>query len=243
MYHDMKLGGSIGITLNLSPCLPMDENNKEDIKATPLQDKLLNEMFLDPLFKGTYPKEAIDSFQKYNPDFKPTATEMKLLASQKPDFLGVNFYAPAQVKHDANEPFGSTWLGNNTDSIKSNGPVRPEYLYKLLMRIKNEYGNPVTIITENGASFDNGEDTVINGKVNDVLRTDYIKRHIAAALKAKQQGANLKGYFVWSGWDNFEWVFGFSKRFGIIYVDYQTQERTPKQSYYSYQTILKNQKK
>jgi beta-glucosidase len=242
MYHAMKLGGSIGITLNLSPCLPFDEKDKEDIKATTLQDKLLNKMFLDPLFKGTYPKEVIDSFQKYNPDFKPTATEMKLLASQKPDFLGVNFYAPAQVKHDANEPFGSSWLGNNTDSIKSNGPVRPEYLYKLLMRIKNEYGNPVTIITENGASFDNGEDTVINGKVNDVLRTDYIKRHIAAALKAKQQGANLKGYFVWSGWDNFEWVFGFSKRFGIIYVDYETQKRTPKQSYYTYQSILKQQK-
>jgi beta-glucosidase len=135
---------------------------------------------------------------------------------------------------------GCTWLGNNTDSVKMvNGPVKPEYLYLLLMRLKSEYGNPVTIITENGASFNNGEDTVINGKVNDGLRADYIKRHITTALQAKANGANLAGYFVWSGWDNFEWIFGYSVRFGIIYVDYKTQQRIPKQSFDTYQSILK----
>ena len=244
MYHDLKLGGSIGMTLNLSPCIPWDANSQEDLKATGLQDQLLNRMFLDPLFKGSYPAQALDSFQKYDPSFKPTAAEMALLASQKPDFLGVNFYAPAQVKHDVNEPMGITWLGNNSDSVKmNNGPVRPEYLQKLLMRIKNEYGNPATIITENGAGFSNNEDTVINGKVNDALRSDYIKRHIASALQAKQAGANLKGYFVWSGWDNFEWIFGYTVRFGIIHVNFETQKRIPKQSYYTYQSILKQQVK
>ena len=77
--------------------------------------------------------------------------------------------------------------------------------------------------------------------IKDPLRADYIKRHIDAALKAKREGANLKGYFVWSGWDNFEWVFGFTKRFGIIYVDFKTQERIPKQSFYTYQKILQQQ--
>ena len=168
---------------------------------------------------------------------------MTLIASQKPDFLGINFYAPAQVKHDENAPMGCTWLGNNTDSVKmTNGPVRPDYLYKLLMRIKNEYGNPSTIITENGASFSNNEDTIINGKINDVLRADYIKRHVAAALQAKNEGANLKGYFVWSGWDNFEWIFGYTVKFGIIHVDFKTQERTPKQSFYEYQHIIQQHK-
>lgn len=242
MYHDLKLGGSIGMTLNLSPCIPFDASSQEDVKAAELQDQLLNRMYLDALFKGSYPAQALDSFQKYDPAFKPSAEEMKLLASQKPDFLGINFYAPGMVKHDANEPMGSSWLGNNTDSIKmNNGPVRPEYLYKLLMRIKNEYGSPATIITENGASFNNGEDTVINGKVNDAFRSDYITRHIAAAQKAKNDGANLKGYFVWSGWDNFEWIFGYTARFGIIYVDFKTQERTPKQSYFTYQKILQQE--
>lgn len=243
MYHDLKMGGSIGITLNLSPCIPFNPADPEDVKVTDLQDQLLNRMFLDPLFKGTYPAQALDSIQKYNSSFKPSASDMALIASQKPDFLGVNFYAAAQVKHDENAPMGCTWLGNNTDSVKmTNGPVKPEYLYLLLMRIKNEYGNPATIITENGASFTNGEDTVSNGKVNDVLRADYIKRHVETALQAKTDGANLKGYFVWSGWDNFEWIFGYTVRFGIIHVDFKTQERIPKQSFYEYQQIIRQHK-
>jgi beta-glucosidase len=242
MYHEMKLGGSIGTSLNLSPCVPMNANNPDDVKVTSLQDELLNTLFLDALYKGRYPIRALDSLKKYDPSFQPTAEEMKTIVTNKPDFLGINFYAPAFVKYDERAPMSTTWLENNPDSIKSNGPVRPEYLYKLLMELKKEYGNPVMMITENGAGFNNNEDTIVSGKVNDVLRADYIKRHIAAALEAKKEGANLQGYFVWSGWDNFEWVFGFTKRFGIIYVDFATQKRTPKQSYYVYQGILKGQK-
>ena len=244
LYHQLNLKGSIGITLNLSPCLPLNANNPNDVKATVLQDKLLNTIFLDAVFKGTYPAEAMDSIKKYDPSFNPTKEEMALLASVKPDFLGVNFYAPAFVKYDEKSPLSTSWLDNNPDTLikSNNGPVRPEYLYKLLMRIKNEYGNPVTMITENGAGFEN-DDIKTGNKVNDTLRADYIKRHISAALQAKKEGARLIGYMVWSGWDNFEWVFGFTKRFGLIYVDFDTQERTPKQSYYTYQSILKEQKK
>jgi beta-glucosidase len=242
MYHDMKLNGSIGVTLNLSPCVPMNANNPDDVKVTSLQDELLNSLFLDALYKGKYPARAMDSLRKYDPSFQPTKEEMKQISDNKPDFLGINFYAPAFVKYDEKAPMSTTWLENNPDSIKSNGPVRPEYLYKLLMQLKKEYGNPVMIITENGAGFNNNEDTIVSGKVNDVLRADYIKRHIEAALQAKNEGANLQGYFVWSGWDNFEWVFGFTKRFGIIYVDFSTQQRTPKQSFYEYQRIIRQQK-
>lgn len=243
-YHSLKLNGMIGITFNLSPCLPMDANNAEDVKAVSLQDELLNRIVLDPVFKGKYPENALTAIQKYNPTFQPLVEDMQFIATNKPDFLGVNFYAPALVKHDENSPLGVSWMGNNTDSVKmSNGPVMPNQLYKQLMQIKNEYGNPITIITENGASFTNNEDVVIDGKVNDRLRSDYISRHIAAALQAQKDGANLKGYFVWSGWDNFEWIFGYSLRFGIIHVDFNTQQRTPKQSYSTYQTILKHQKR
>lgn len=243
-YHKLHLGGMIGITLNLSPCLPMDVNNPEDVKAGSFQDELLNRIVLDPIFKGNYPVNALSAIQKYNPAFKPSVTDMQFIASNKPDFLGINFYAPALVKHDENSPFGVSWMGNNTDSVKmNNGPVRPNQLYALLMRIKNEYGNPATIITENGASFNNDEDKVVNGKVNDPLRSDYISRHIAAALQAQKDGVHLKGYCVWSGWDNFEWIFGYSVRFGLIHVDFNTQQRIPKQSYFTYQTILKQQKR
>jgi beta-glucosidase len=243
LYHEMKLGGSIGITLNLSPCIPVNPNNPKDVKAADLQDQLLNRLFLDPLFKGTYPKQAIDSLKKYNSVFNPTKEDMVLLASQKPDFLGVNFYAPSFVKSDEKSPMGTNWMETNPDEIKSNnGPVRPEQLYQLLMRIKKEYGNPITMITENGASFNNHEDTIVNGKINDLMRADYIKRHIAAALKAKKEGANLIGYMVWSGWDNFEWAFGYTVRFGLIYVNFDTQERTPKQSFYDYQKTIEQNK-
>ena len=244
LYHDMKLGGKIGITLNLSPCSPADPNNPADVKATALQDQLLNTIMLDPVLKGTYPKQATDSLKKYNPKFNPTAQDMKLLASQRPDFLGINFYAPGLVKADPKSPMGTNWMDTNPDAIKSsNGPVRPEALYQLLMRIKKEYGDPEMMITENGASFNNGEDQIVNGKVNDSYRADYIKRHIAAALKAKKEGAKLMGYMVWSGWDNFEWVFGYSVRFGLIHVDFDTQKRTPKQSFYEYQKIIQQHKK
>ena len=190
----------------------------------------------------TQPKMALDSLAKYNPTFKPSAEDLALIASQKPDFLGINYYAPAIVKGQ-DSPMSLNWLENNPDSIKSNvGPVKPEYLYKILMRLKTDYGNPRMFVTENGTGFKQ-EDVKINGKINDPMRTDYIKRHIEATLKAKSEGANVKGYVVWSGWDNFEWVSGYTKRLGIIYVDYATQERTPKQSYYWYQAFLKEQKK
>lgn len=242
MYHDMKLNGSIGITLNLSPTIPMDANNHSDVTATALQDALLNTLFLDPLFKGTYPKQALDSIQKYDPSFQPSSADTKFIAANKPDFLGINFYAPAFVTYDEKAPLSTSWMDNNPDSAKSiNGPVRPEYLYKLLMRIKTEYGNPATMITENGAGF-KGEDVKEGNTVNDPLRADYIKRHVEAAMKAKKEGANLKGYFVWSGWDNFEWVFGYTKRFGLIHVDFGTQERTPKQSFYTYRKIIQANK-
>lgn len=109
------------------------------------------------------------------------------------------------------------------------------------MRLKTEYGNPKVYITENGTGFKN-EDVKVDNKINDPLRADYIKRHIEWALKAKKEGANLNGYIVWSGWDNFEWVSGYTKRLGLIYVDFKTQQRTPKQSFYEYQRIIQQHK-
>lgn len=240
LYREMGLDGQIGITFNLSPCLPMDPNNPEDVAAVDFQDELLNRIVLDPVFKGKYPENALAAIQKYNPGFQPSEEDMQLILDNQPDFLGINFYAPAQVKKDDESPLGVSWMGNNTDAVKmANGPVRPEELYNLLMRIKNEYGDPEIIITENGASFENDEDKVVDGKVNDMMRTDYIQRHIAAVEKAVKEGVKMKGYFVWSGWDNFEWVFGYTVRFGLIHVDFDSQIRTPKESYYWYQEFLK----
>ena len=238
LYHDLKLNGEIGIVLNVNPGAAWDEKKLADAKAAAFQDILINGLFLDPMYKGRYPKMALDSLAKYNPTFKASTQDMIFIKAQKPDFLGINFYAPAIVKGE-DSPMSLHWLDNNPDQIKSNvGPVRPEYLYKILMRLKTNYGNPKVYITENGTGY-TSEDIKINGKVNDPLRASYIRRHIDIALKAKKEGANLHGYMVWSGWDNFEWVSGYTKRMGLIYVDFDTQERTPKQSYYEYQKIIK----
>ena len=232
-YHKLGLGGQIGITYNLIPTIPKDVNNPDDVTAARLQDGIHNKFFLDGALKGTYPKEIVALFKKYNPSFKNTAAEMNVLKSSKPDFIGVNYYSPAYVSKDEKFAFGINWFTNNPDSIKMfNGVVKPEYLYKLLMRIKNEYNNIPSIITENGAGFGDIDEQIVDGKIDDKLRCDYIKKHIAIALKAKKDGANLQGYMLWSILDNFEWAWGFDKRFGIVNVNFETQKRTPKNSFY-----------
>ena len=242
-YHQLKLGGIIGITLSLSPTIPMHENDAKDISAAKLMDGMHNRWFLDPCFKGTYPADVLPMYQKYNTTFKPTDADYKLLKENKPDFLGINFYAPAYVSADEKMAFGVNGFGNNPDSIKMfNGPVRPAYLYKLLMRLKNEYGNPLMFITENGAGFGDADEAPAGEGINDPLRTDYVTRHIDTAMQARKDGANLQGYTLWSIFDNFEWVFGYKRRFGIVHVDFDTQQRTPKQSYYAYQKIIADYK-
>ena len=238
-YHALKLGGKIGITLNLTPTIPKDAKNPQDIKAAYLQDMIHNKWFLDASLKGTYPQELADLYKQYVPGFKTPQVDMKLMKENHADFIGVNFYAPSYVNWDDNFPMNCNWLTNNPDTLKMfNGPVRPEYLYKLLMRIKNEYNNPVVLITENGAGFGDRDEHLVNGQVNDSLRIDYVRRHIAAAMQAKAEGANLQGYMLWSILDNFEWIWGYDKRFGIVYVDFKTQERIPKKSFYAYREII-----
>jgi beta-glucosidase len=242
-FHKLGMQGLIGITLSLSPTIPSNANNADDVKAATIADGMLNRWFLDPLYNGKYPADVLALYQQYNKGFKPTAEDYALFAANKPDFVGVNFYAPSYIKTGPQYAFGIKIFGNNPDSVKMfNGPVRPEYLYKLLMRLKNEYGNPLMYITENGAGFGNSDDTLVNHEVNDALRTDYIKRHIAAAMQARNEGANLQGYTVWSLFDNFEWIQGYNRRFGIVYIDYETQERIPKKSFYEYQKIIQSYK-
>jgi beta-glucosidase len=243
IYHDLKLEGEIGLVLNLNPGTPWNENSAADVAAAKFQDVLINDLFLDPVYKGGYPKMALDSLAKYNPSFNASDADMAFIAANMPDFLGINFYAPAMVKGEDSQ-MSLKWLDNNPDSVKSNmGPVRPDALYELLIRLKKSYGNPKMYITENGASFSNREDTLVNGKVNDLQRINYIKKHVAATLRAKKEGADVNGYMVWSGWDNFEWVSGYTKRLGLIYVDFNTQQRTPKQSFYEYQKIISENRK
>ena len=244
-YHKLNYGGKIGITISTFPTIPKDSTNKKDVSAARLFDGIHNRWFLDAALKGTYPD---DVFGYYNvkyvagiPNFK---NEIAKLKKWQPDFIGINFYAPAIVSYDENFANNANWMTNNPDTIKMfNGYVRPDYLYKLLMHLKNEYNNPNILITENGAGYGDSDEQLVNGKVNDSLRSNYVQNHINAALQAKKDGAKLDGYFLWSILDNFEWVSGYKSRFGITYVNFETQERIPKNSFYVYQKIIANYKK
>jgi beta-glucosidase len=238
-FRDLGLKGMIGMAVPLIPPIPFDPGNAADVAAAALEDAVINRWPLDAIFKGTYPELAIAALRLHNPDFVYPASDLDLLRASPVDFLGVNFYAPAYIRHDSSYPLGIRWWDTNPDAVKAfNGPVRPEALHKLLLRIKTDYGNPPVFITENGAGFGDFDEVRDGTVVRDPLRTDYIRRHAEAVLRARGDGADVRGYMVWSLFDNFEWVQGYERRFGMVYVDFETQERVAKESLHAYKAII-----
>lgn len=218
-------GGQIGITVNLGPQHPASAS-QADRAAAERSHAYHNRLFLDPIFLGRYPELLTAWFGSAWPrvldeDFREMATPI--------DFVGVNYYSRAVVAH---EP-GAGLL--HTRTIPQPGlhtamgwEVYPEGLYETLTWIREAYGDPLLFVTENGAAFEDRPDET--GQVADDERLDYLRRHFHQAHRAIQDGVRLGGYFVWSLLDNFEWALGYSKRFGIVRVDFETQKRTIKKS-------------
>jgi len=188
-------------------------------------DALWNRSFLDPLFHGRYPKLLELYFEKLVR--QGDLPEIK----RKADFLGVNYYAPMWVA-DAPQSLLGAWFGATPPGLRFTSfgwPIDAGGLAEELIDLRDRYGNPDIYVTENGACYD---DTVAtDGVVRDDERIAYLREHFAAAQRALAAGVNLRGYFVWSLLDNFEWAEGFRRRFGIIRVDFADQTRTPKASY------------
>ncbi len=230
---------AVGITLNLSPVVPATDS-PEDREAARRFDGLLNRWFLDPVFGRGYPADARELLAPY---YDPPEQDVSQIAAPL-DFLGVNYYAPAFVRAappDSSNPLGLQALA--ADELRARGyeltdmgwPVVPEGLEHLLRRLHQEYRPRALSITENGAAF---PDELANGTVRDERRIAYLARHLQAAHRAIEAGVPLQGYFVWSLLDNFEWAHGYSKRFGIVYVDYETLARIPKASYFWYRDVI-----
>lgn len=220
----------VGIVLGLSPAEPETNSAADYIAAERLwqQD---GQWFLNPLLKGTYPQAVYETYGQNAPQI--AAGDMKTIA-QPMDFLGVNYYHRTVV--------GENGVVKNVDGAEyteMGWEVRPQSLRGLLARLSNEYRNlPPLYLTENGAAFD--DVLTRDGRVNDSRRVAYLSNHLQQAFTAIQQGINLKGYFVWSLMDNFEWAYGYSKRFGLYYVDYQTQRRYIKDSGLWYQRLIRD---
>ena len=235
----------VGVTLSMSPILPATKKPK-DVQAALVGDQFFNGFFFDAIFKGRYPDPLWSRVRAIRP--KVHTADMRLIA-QPIDFLGLNYYSREFGRYAWNMPFLQFWSDGNLEFdyeqvidgmlyTASGREVYPEGLYECLLRIKRNYGNPRLYITENGAAF---TDVVGDDRVHDPLRVMYLDSYLTAAQRALVAGVNLKGYFIWSLIDNFEWNLGYSKRFGLIHVDQQTQRRIIKDSGYWMRDMIQNQ--
>jgi beta-glucosidase len=218
-------GARVGITQVSMPVYPASAS-AADQEAARRFDGFVNRWYWDPVWRGAYPADILD---RLGP-IAPTIADGDLqLLSPPLDFFGHNSYTRAIVKDDPESMLlGATQVpAEGKPQTEMGWEVFPDHLYDALTRITRDYGAPDIYITENGAAF---PDAVVNGAVDDPQRTDYLRTHLTAARRAIENGTKLRGYFCWSLLDNFEWSFGYSKRFGIVYVDYPTQRRIVKAS-------------
>lgn len=220
-----------GITLNLWPVHAENPQNPADVEAARKVDTEYNQLFLNPIFKGAYPADY-----EFLAQLPVQAGDLEIIAAPV-DFLGINYYN-RRVVRDNNGRIESV---NPTGTYTTmNWEVYPEGIYELTSRVHRDYQPKQIFITENGASGEEAPD--LNGRVQDELRTSYLQTHLAQLHRAIQEGVPLAGYFAWSLLDNFEWAWGYTRRFGIVYVDFDTQKRTIKDSGHWYKNFVGKQR-
>jgi len=248
----------LGITLNLTNAIPHSPQDEVDVEAARRVDALFNRMYLEPVLLGRYPDDLLDDVRDYGLAELIQGDDLAIIGAPI-DFLGVNYYhddsvsghpLPAGARTSMTptaRPKSSPFVGSEYVTFPSRDlprtamdwEVNPDGLRTLLVRLGRQYpGLPPLYVTENGGAY--GGDVVEDGRVRDPERTAYIFRHLDAVAAAIDEGADVRGYFLWSLLDNFEWAWGFQKRFGIVHVDYETQARTIKDSGYAYASFIRN---
>ena len=249
----------VGISLNLSTMIPASDDPL-DIEAAAKPDGSQNRLYLDPLLKGRYPEDVA----AYLPAHRVLADAIRpgdMGAISAPiDFLGVNYYMthvvastarlreaaaagywvpPAQGRagEDGRSSAGYVGVRRPERELSSMGwEADPAGLADLLVRLRDDYGRLALYITENGTAVPDYASP--EGAVHDPARTRYLEAHVRAAKDAIDRGVDLRGYMLWSLMDNFEWAYGYSMRFGLVWVDYPTGQRVPKDSYRWYQQVI-----
>ena len=228
--------GQIGTTLDMQHTRPASDR-PEDIEAADRSKDRDMRMYAGPVFGKGYPQRYLDA----HPD-QPVPIEsgdMEIIA-QPIDFLGLNYYLETVVEHDPDSPEKWRKVPQHEPRTVMGWPVVPMGLYRQLKWIDAEYDHPAIYITENGCANDDEPDP--SGRfVHDTFRVEYLRAHFAAARKAMADGVDLRGYYVWSFIDNFEWAYGYTKRFGITYCDYTTLRRIPKDSFYFCRDVFAGQ--
>ena len=230
----------VGITLNLNTAVPASGSTYDE-DACRFYDGQFNRLFLDPIYNNEYPDDVFEHLITKDliseSDLNFIKQDDLNIISTKMDFLGVNYYSRAVIRNEEVDEKNN--LPRNVDM----GPetdfgweIYPPGIYDLLMRLKNEYKVQNIYITENGCSYGDGPNS--EGKINDIRRIKYYRSHLTELKRAIEDGAPCNGYFAWSLMDNFEWGQGFSQRFGLVWVDFETLERIPKDSYYWYKEFI-----
>jgi beta-glucosidase len=228
----------IGLVVNLEPKYPAS-SSAADQAATAHADAYMNRQYLDPALLGSYPAEMRAMFGEAWPDWP--AADFTLIR-QPLDFIGVNYYTRSVARADETAwPVRAAAVRQpNALYTETSWEVFPQGMIDTLLWVRNRYGNLPVYITENGAAFPDPA-SVADGRLEDPLRVEYLRSHLAAVREAIVLGADIRGYCVWSLFDNFEWALGYSKRFGIVHVDYATQRRTPKASAEFYRQVIASQ--
>jgi beta-glucosidase len=239
LFEEHRHGnGQIGITLNIAPAYP-ETDSPEDELAARYYDGYQNRWFLDPLFKGSYPEDMSEVYRKH---YKAPIVESEDIAAfnnSRIDFLGVNYYMRKILRRPKKEKDLFSEVRPDYPGVRfteMDWEIYPDGLYALLTRIQTDYDPPALYITENGIACPDQKDS--DGRIRDEDRIEFLRSHSSAARRAMREGVRLKGYYIWSLIDNFEWACGFSKRFGIVYVDYRSQQRILKSSAHWYQDVI-----
>ncbi|SDR14377.1 GH1 family beta-glucosidase [Thermostaphylospora chromogena] len=222
-------GRRIGPALNLAPVYPADDSERAAEQAR-LHDGLENRLYLDPIFKGRYPSDVLERVAATHRLTEHVLDGDLETVSEPIDFLGVQYYHSKFVDGDGNRVFKypvaqAEWL-----------EIYPDGLYDLLVRLSRELPDTPLVITENGMASPDAP--AADGRIHDTDRIDYLRGHIAAMGRAMAEGAKVTGYHAWSLLDNFEWAEGYEQRFGLVYVDFATLERVPKDSALWYRDLI-----
>ena len=233
----------LAVTLNLGPATP-ESDAPEDLEAVRRADGFNNRLYLDPLWFKRYPQDVVDDLAAQGVEIPVRDGDLEVIGGPI-DALGVNFYFGQQLSGRAED--GSTvdehgapvsrHVLQGLPRTAMGWEIMPDEFAQLLIRVGREYPGVPLYVTENGAAFADEPDE--NGFVHDVDRVNYISEHLAAVATARAEGTDLRGYFVWSLFDNFEWAYGYDKRFGIVRVDFETQQRTPKHSAHWYSETIR----
>lgn len=224
---------NLGAVFNFEWATPVDDSDAAK-KAAALYDGYYNRFFLDGVFKGTYPENVLEGLGPHMPD----NYQDDFPTIQAPvDWCGLNYYTRKIIAPN-NDPWPShEEVEGPLPKTLMDWEIYPEGLYKFLKRTADEYtGDLPLIVTENGMA---SRDQIADGAVNDQARIDFVAQHLQSVKRASDEGVPVQGYFLWSLMDNFEWSLGYEKRFGLVHVDFETLDRTPKASYYALQRALK----